>query len=79
MPVSLSAVGELPPELRDLRLRVRRFLANEIASGAITTEADAWMSGIDIGFSQRLARNGWVGMTIPTQDGGRSVCSSASH
>ena len=71
MPVSLSAVGELPPELQDLRLRVRRFLAEEIASGAITTEADAWMSGIDVEFSQRLARHGWVGMTIPARYGGQ--------
>ena len=68
--VSLSAVGTLPEEVRELRLRVRAFLEAEIASGAIRPAADAWMSGIDIGFSQRLAERGWVGMTIPTQYGG---------
>jgi alkylation response protein AidB-like acyl-CoA dehydrogenase len=68
--VSLTAVGELPPELQDLRLRVRRFLQEEITSGAVTAEADAWMSGIDTRLSQRLASNGWVGMSIPTGYGG---------
>jgi acyl-CoA dehydrogenase len=71
MAVSLNAAGELPAELRDLRLEVRAFLQAEIASGAIRAEADAWMSGIDIGFSKRLAARGWVGMTIPVQYGGR--------
>jgi len=70
MALSLSAVGELPPELHDLRFQVREFLASEIASGKIRTEADAWMSGIDVGFSQRLAQRGWVGMTIPARYGG---------
>jgi alkylation response protein AidB-like acyl-CoA dehydrogenase len=68
--VRLSAVGELPPELDELRLQVRRFLREEIASGAITTEVDAWGSRIDVGFSRRLAERGWVGMTIPVQYGG---------
>jgi alkylation response protein AidB-like acyl-CoA dehydrogenase len=68
--VRLDAVGELPPELDELRLRVRRFLREEIASGAITTEVDAWGSGIDVAFSRRLAERGWVGMTIPARYGG---------
>ena len=70
MTIGLGAVGELPPELHELRLRVRRFLDGEIASGAFSVAADAWMSGIDVAFSQRLARNGWVGMTIPAGYGG---------
>ena len=73
MPVTvcLSAAGTLPGELRELRLQVRTFLEAEIASGAIRPAADAWMSGVDIGLSQRLAERGWVGMTIPVQYGGR--------
>ena len=70
MAVRLSAVGELPAELDELRLLVRRFLRDEIATGAIATEADAWGSGIDAGFSRRLAERGWVGMTIPARYGG---------
>ena len=68
--VGLSAVGTLPGELRELRLRVRAFLDSEIASGAIRPAADAWMSGVDPGFSRRLAERGWVGMTIPARYGG---------
>jgi alkylation response protein AidB-like acyl-CoA dehydrogenase len=68
--VGLSAVGALPAELRELRLRVRAFLEAEVARGTFRPAADAWMSGVDIGFSQRLAERGWVGMTIPTQYGG---------
>ncbi len=66
----LSAVGTLPREMRELRLRVRAFLEEEIARGAIVPAADAWMSGVDIGFSRRLAERGWVGMTIPARYGG---------
>ena len=70
MTIGLSAVGALPGELRELRLRVRAFLEAEVARGAFRPAADAWMSGVDIGFSQRLAERGWVGMIIPKQYGG---------
>ncbi|MGH3206401.1 MAG: acyl-CoA dehydrogenase family protein [Trebonia sp.] len=70
MTVGLSAVGTLPGELRELRLRVRAFLASEIASGAIRPMADAWMSGVVPGVCRRLAERGWVGMTIPVKYGG---------
>lgn len=70
MTVSLSAVGEPPAELRELRLRVRAFLEAEIASGTFRPAADAWMAGNDVGFSRRLAGHGWVGMTIPARYGG---------
>jgi alkylation response protein AidB-like acyl-CoA dehydrogenase len=68
--VNLSVVGQLDPELDDLRLRVRDFLAAEVGAGSIRCADDAWMSGIDTAFSQRLARRGWVGMTIPAVYGG---------
>jgi alkylation response protein AidB-like acyl-CoA dehydrogenase len=68
--VGLTAVGAPPAELRELRLRVRAFLEAEAASGAFQPAADAWMSGVDVGFSRRLAERGWVGMTIPAQYGG---------
>lgn len=68
--LTLSAIEEASDELVELRLAVRAFLDDEISSGRFVPEADAWMSGIDVDFSRRLASNGWVGMTIPTEYGG---------
>ncbi|MGV9376064.1 acyl-CoA dehydrogenase family protein [Nonomuraea sp. NPDC003707] len=68
--LALGAVAGLPEGLRELRVRVRRFLEDEIASGGFAPEADAWMSGVDPAFSGRLAGRGWVGMTIPAAYGG---------
>ena len=68
--LSLSAVGDLPPELSDLRHEVRQFLDGELDRGTFTPEADAWLSGIDPAFSRRLAERGWVGMTVPLEYGG---------
>jgi alkylation response protein AidB-like acyl-CoA dehydrogenase len=70
MTVALSAVAELPEQLHELRLEVRSFLDEEIAARAFRPQVDAWMSGIDLGFSRRLAQRGWVGMTIPVEYGG---------
>ncbi len=71
--LTLAAVGGVADELVALRLEVREFLREEIESGRIRTEADAWMSGIDIEFSGRLAARGWVGMTIPVEYGGHGL------
>lgn len=71
--LTLAAVGGVADELVALRLEVREFLREEIDSGRIRTEADAWMSGIDIEFSGRLAARGWVGMTIPVEYGGHGL------
>jgi alkylation response protein AidB-like acyl-CoA dehydrogenase len=68
--LTLRAVDRPPAALDGLRLEVREFLANELATGGFIPEADAWMSGIDVAFSQRLAKRGWVGMTIPAEYGG---------
>lgn len=70
MALTLRAVDRPPAALDGLRLEVREFLANELATGGFIPEADAWMSGIDVAFSQRLAGRGWVGMTIPAEYGG---------
>jgi alkylation response protein AidB-like acyl-CoA dehydrogenase len=67
---SLSAFGDLPANLSCLRDEVRQFLDEELDRGTFIPEADAWLSGIDPGFSRRLAARGWVGMTIPTAYGG---------
>jgi alkylation response protein AidB-like acyl-CoA dehydrogenase len=68
--LALGAVAGLPDGLRELRLRVRRFLEDEIAAGGFAPEADAWRSGVDPAFSGRLAGRAWVGMTIPAAYGG---------
>jgi alkylation response protein AidB-like acyl-CoA dehydrogenase len=68
--LSLSAFGDLPASMSCLRDELRQFLDEELDRGTYTPEADAWLSGIDPGFSRRLAARGWVGMTIPTEYGG---------
>ncbi|WP_106400567.1 acyl-CoA dehydrogenase family protein [Actinocorallia populi] len=70
MALTLRAVERPPAALDGLRLEVREFLEHELAAGGFTPEADAWMSGIDVAFSRRLAGRGWVGMTIPAEYGG---------
>lgn len=54
-----------------LRAEVRAFLNEEIAAGRLTPWIDTWLTRWDEGFTKRLAERGWVGMTIPTEYGGR--------
>lgn len=67
----LPPARPLPAAVDDMRSAVRGFLDSERASGRFTPACDAWLSGWDESFSQRLAGRGWVGMTIPAQYGGR--------
>ncbi|TDE39233.1 acyl-CoA dehydrogenase family protein [Actinomadura sp. 6K520] len=65
----------LPPtvedeRLRALRARVRSFVRHELETGGFTPAVDSWMSAWDIGFTRRLAGQGWLGMTIPVEYGG---------
>ncbi|MCU1616346.1 MAG: acyl-CoA dehydrogenase domain protein [Frankiales bacterium] len=53
-----------------VRAEVREFLAVELAAGAFTPHVDAWLSGVDPGFSRRLGERGWLGMTWPKEYGG---------
>lgn len=55
-----------------LRSDVRQFLTESIEAGAFTPETDSWMTGFDAAFSARLGKRGWLGMTVPTEYGGRS-------
>ncbi|MBM7230461.1 acyl-CoA dehydrogenase family protein [Dietzia cinnamea] len=58
-------------QMTALRAEVRAFLADEIAAGRLTPWIDTWLTKWDEDFTRRLAERGWVGMTIPTEYGGR--------
>lgn len=53
-----------------LREQVRGFLAEQLAAGTFTPSIDSWLSGWDEDFTARLARRGWIGMTVPKEYGG---------
>jgi len=64
--------GQLPAGARALRDAVRDFLADNLPAPAPEVRARSWM-GFDAGFSRRLARRGWVGLTLPAQYGGAGL------
>ena len=59
------------PALTDLRLEVRTFLAEQVASGAFVPHVDTWLTRWDRDFTRELGRRGWLGMVIPTEYGGQ--------
>jgi acyl-CoA dehydrogenase len=73
LPVLVPPQINLPARTAGLRADVRRFLADEQAAGLWTARADSWLSGWDERFSAELGRHGWLGMTIPTEYGGRGA------
>jgi alkylation response protein AidB-like acyl-CoA dehydrogenase len=64
--LTLSA---LPPEDEALRPGVRNFLSAELNGLAPHVRARSWM-GTDVGFSKKLGKAGFLGLTLPTQYGG---------
>ncbi|WP_236734616.1 acyl-CoA dehydrogenase family protein [Mycolicibacterium peregrinum] len=56
--------------LARLRREVRGFLAEQLAVGAFTPSVDAWLCGWDENFTATLAKQGWLGMTVPLRYGG---------
>lgn len=72
----MAAARLVPPctaetsEAHELRAEVRRFLAEQLAAGAFTPTADAWLCGWDEDFTAALAERGWLGMTVPVAYGG---------
>ncbi len=64
--------GQLPAGARALRDAVRDFLADNLPAPAPEVRARSWM-GFDASFSRRLARRGWVGLTLPAQYGGAGL------
>ncbi|TPG24971.1 acyl-CoA dehydrogenase family protein [Variovorax guangxiensis] len=62
----------LPSDTRKLRDDVREFLREHHGAGAPAERARSWM-GFDASFSQRLAKRGWVGLTLPKEYGGAGM------
>ncbi|EID11810.1 acyl-CoA dehydrogenase [Mycolicibacterium phlei RIVM601174] len=61
------------PELAELRASVRDFLDRDRAEYGWEPDVDSWLGQWDEGFSARLAEAGFLGMTIPTEYGGRGL------
>lgn len=59
----------VPSALDGFRQDIRQFLDQELAGLPTHTRARSWM-GTDVGFSRKLAKRGWLGLTIPASHGG---------
>ena len=60
---------ELPPETAAIRADVRAFLAENLADYAAAMRSRSWL-GIDMNFSRKFGRAGFLGMTFPKEYGG---------
>jgi alkylation response protein AidB-like acyl-CoA dehydrogenase len=60
-------------ELAELRSAIRAFLATDRDRHGWLPAVDCWLSRWDADFSVRLAGAGFVGLTIPTEYGGRGL------
>lgn len=70
-----SGTFMLPPlkednDLKELRMQVRSFLKSEMDAGRFTPGPKGWAE-YDPDFTQRLAAQGWIGMTWPKEYGGQ--------
>jgi alkylation response protein AidB-like acyl-CoA dehydrogenase len=63
------ALGTMPPSAEALRPAVRAFLDEALAGRPTDRLARSWM-GFDADFSRALAKQGWVGLTLPREYGG---------
>jgi hypothetical protein len=66
-------VAILPKETEILRKEIREFISEELNNGSFIPRSDCWLSGSSVEFSKKLGERGWIGMTWPTQYGGRGL------
>ena len=59
----------VPAGAERLRLEVRQFLKQELASRPIGERARSW-TGVDFDFTRKLGERGWIGMSLPKEYGG---------
>jgi alkylation response protein AidB-like acyl-CoA dehydrogenase len=60
-------------ELAQLRTSIREFLAADRTEFGWQPAVDCWLANWDPDFSGRLANAGFVGLTVPTEYGGRGL------
>lgn len=73
MTEDFAALCANEPELAELRRSLREFLAADRAEFGWQPSVDAWLSSWDEPFSARLGAAGFLGLTIPTEYGGRGL------
>lgn len=73
---SATTLVAIPPEDEALRAPVREFLQEALRGVPPEIRARSWM-GFDAVFSRRLARQGWIGLTLPVEYGGAGRSSFA--
>ena len=65
---SLPLAG-IPPEDEALRAEVRGWLTQALRDVPADVRSRSWL-GYDLAFSRALARQGWIGLTLPREYGG---------
>lgn len=73
MTEDFAALCANEPELAELRGSLRAFLAADRAEFGWLPSVDTWLSSWDEPFSARLGAAGFLGLTIPTEYGGRGL------
>lgn len=61
---------KVPQHLHQLREEVRHFIDEELKSGSFEPKCDPLQSGFNIELTKKIAKKGWIGMTLPKEYGG---------
>jgi alkylation response protein AidB-like acyl-CoA dehydrogenase len=62
---------EFTPAQAAFRREVRSFLEDEIQKGSFQPACNGWVQGYDWNFTRKVAAQGWLGLTWPTEYGGQ--------
>lgn len=65
-------LAQTTPEAEAFRSDVKAFLQTELPDAPIDVRSRSWLA-FDADFSRKLARRGWVGVTLPRQYGGAEL------